>query len=107
MAYLFPLRNLASGWTLEQRRHYFTTLNSYPQPDALHDPTVSMTHSCALGSIKPNIGQDYAETGWATDLFGEAIPAAQVAELLRLRTGASNVTPFPPPPKVATASRSS
>jgi peptide/nickel transport system substrate-binding protein len=28
----------------------------------------------ADGVIKPNIGQDYAETGWATDLFGEAIP---------------------------------
>jgi len=40
MAYLFPLRNLATGWTPEQRKHYFTTLNSYPQPDALHDPTV-------------------------------------------------------------------
>ena len=40
MAYLFPLRNLATGWTAKQRQHYFTTLNSYPQPDALHDPTV-------------------------------------------------------------------
>ena len=40
MAYLFPLRNLGTGWTPEQRRHYFTTLNSYPQPDGLHDPTV-------------------------------------------------------------------
>ena len=29
----------------------------------------------ADGLIKPNIGQDYAETGWATDLFGEEIPA--------------------------------
>jgi peptide/nickel transport system substrate-binding protein len=28
----------------------------------------------ADGVLKPNIGQDYAETGWATDLFGEAIP---------------------------------
>jgi peptide/nickel transport system substrate-binding protein len=28
----------------------------------------------ADGVIKPNIGQDYAQTGWATDLFGEAIP---------------------------------
>jgi peptide/nickel transport system substrate-binding protein len=27
------------------------------------------------GVIKPNIGQDYAPTGWATDLFGAAIPA--------------------------------
>jgi peptide/nickel transport system substrate-binding protein len=27
----------------------------------------------ADGLIKPNIGQDYAETGWATDLFGEPI----------------------------------
>lgn len=25
------------------------------------------------GLIKPNIGQDYAPTGWATDLFGEAV----------------------------------
>ncbi len=40
MAYLFPLRNLTTGWTLDQRKHYFTTLNSYPQPDALHDPTL-------------------------------------------------------------------
>lgn len=40
MAYLFPLRNLATGWTAEQRKHYFTTLNSFPQSDALHDPMV-------------------------------------------------------------------
>lgn len=33
------------------------------------------------GVIKPNIGQDYAETGWATDLFGEAIPPAGNPEL--------------------------
>ena len=26
------------------------------------------------GLVKPNIGADYAATGWATDLFGEAIP---------------------------------
>ncbi len=40
MAYLFALRNLSSGWTPEQRKHYFTTLNSYPQPDGPHDPTL-------------------------------------------------------------------
>ena len=28
----------------------------------------------ATGVIKPNIGIDYADTGWATDLFGEPIP---------------------------------
>jgi peptide/nickel transport system substrate-binding protein len=28
----------------------------------------------ADGVIKPNIGQDYAPTGWAEDLFGEPIP---------------------------------
>jgi len=28
----------------------------------------------ADGLVKPNIGTDYAETGWAKDLFGEAIP---------------------------------
>jgi peptide/nickel transport system substrate-binding protein len=28
----------------------------------------------ADGAIKPNLGQDYAPTGWATDLFGQAIP---------------------------------
>jgi peptide/nickel transport system substrate-binding protein len=28
----------------------------------------------ADGAIKPNIGVDYGETGWATDLFGEEIP---------------------------------
>ena len=28
----------------------------------------------ADGLIKPNIGQDYAPTGWATDLFGQPIP---------------------------------
>jgi peptide/nickel transport system substrate-binding protein len=26
------------------------------------------------GLVKPNIGADYAKTGWETDLFGEAIP---------------------------------
>ena len=41
MAYLFPLRNLATGWTLDQRKHYFTTLNSYPQPDALHESNLT------------------------------------------------------------------
>lgn len=28
----------------------------------------------ADGVIKPNLGQDYAPTGWATDLFGQPIP---------------------------------
>jgi peptide/nickel transport system substrate-binding protein len=28
----------------------------------------------ADGVIKPNIGQDYGESGWATDLFGQPIP---------------------------------
>ena len=41
MAYLFPLRNLATGWTPAQRTHFFTTLNSYPDPSAAHDPTVT------------------------------------------------------------------
>lgn len=35
------------------------------------------------GLIKPNIGQDYAETGWATDLFGEAVPPTGNPELAR------------------------
>jgi peptide/nickel transport system substrate-binding protein len=37
----------------------------------------------ADGVIKPNIGIDYAETGWATDLFGEAIPPAGNPELAK------------------------
>jgi peptide/nickel transport system substrate-binding protein len=37
----------------------------------------------ADGVIKPNIGVDYAETGWATDLFGEAIPPAGNPELAK------------------------
>jgi peptide/nickel transport system substrate-binding protein len=30
----------------------------------------------ADGLVKPNIGADYAPTGWATDLFGAAVPAS-------------------------------
>lgn len=44
----------------------------------------------ADGLIKPNIGQDYAETGWATDLFGEEIPATgnvERAKALILESG--------------------
>lgn len=37
----------------------------------------------ADGLIKPNIGQDYAETGWATDLFGQAIPAGGNVDLAK------------------------
>lgn len=37
----------------------------------------------ADGVIKPNIGTDYAETGWATDLFGEAIPPAGNPDLAK------------------------
>jgi len=37
----------------------------------------------ADGVIKPNIGADYAETGWATDLFGEAIPGTGNPELAK------------------------
>lgn len=40
VAFLFPLRNLASGWTLDQRREYLAALNGYPQADAPHDPNV-------------------------------------------------------------------
>ncbi|MBI5774780.1 MAG: c-type cytochrome [Verrucomicrobia bacterium] len=36
-AYLFHLRTLAGGWTLEQRQHYFTALNRYPNPQAKHE----------------------------------------------------------------------
>ena len=35
------------------------------------------------GLIKPNIGADYAETGWATDLFGQAVPASGDTELAK------------------------
>ena len=35
----------------------------------------------ADGVIKPNIGQDYAPTGWADDLFGEPIPPEGNPEL--------------------------
>ncbi len=41
MAYLFPLRNLATGWTIEQRKHYLSTLNGFPDPNAGHDPQVT------------------------------------------------------------------
>jgi peptide/nickel transport system substrate-binding protein len=37
----------------------------------------------ADGLIKPNIGQDYAPTGWATDLFGQAIPGAGNPDLAK------------------------
>ena len=46
----------------------------------------------ADGAIKPNIGQDYAETGWATDLFGEPIPPegnVDLAKRLIQESGAS------------------
>jgi len=46
----------------------------------------------ADGVIKPNIGQDYAETGWATDMFGEAIPPEgnpELAKKLIQESGAS------------------
>ncbi len=36
-AYLFHLRTLATGWTAAQRQHYFTALNSYPNPSAKHE----------------------------------------------------------------------
>jgi peptide/nickel transport system substrate-binding protein len=35
----------------------------------------------ADGVIKPNIGQDYAPTGWADDLFGEPVPPTGNVEL--------------------------
>lgn len=35
------------------------------------------------GVIKPNIGQDYAPTGWATDLFGAPIPPEGDPELAK------------------------
>jgi peptide/nickel transport system substrate-binding protein len=37
----------------------------------------------ADGVIKPNIGIDYAPTGWAEDLFGEAIPPEGNPDLAR------------------------
>jgi peptide/nickel transport system substrate-binding protein len=37
----------------------------------------------ADGLIKPNIGQDYAPTGWATDLFGQAVPAGGNTDLAK------------------------
>jgi peptide/nickel transport system substrate-binding protein len=37
----------------------------------------------ADGVIKPNIGQDYAPTGWADDLFGEAVPPEGNVELAK------------------------
>jgi peptide/nickel transport system substrate-binding protein len=35
------------------------------------------------GVIKPNIGVDYAPTGWAEDMFGEAIPPTGNVELAK------------------------
>jgi len=37
----------------------------------------------ADGVIKPNIGQDYAPTGWAEDLFGEPVPPTGNVELAK------------------------
>jgi len=37
----------------------------------------------ADGVIKPNIGVDYAATGWAEDMFGEAIPPTGNPELAK------------------------
>jgi len=41
------------------------------------------------GLVKPNIGQDYAKTGWDTDLFGEAIPPKGNIELAKKLIAAS------------------
>jgi peptide/nickel transport system substrate-binding protein len=35
------------------------------------------------GVIKPNLGSDYAPTGWATDLFGQAIPPGGDADFAK------------------------
>lgn len=46
----------------------------------------------ADGVIKPNIGQDYAPTGWAEDMFGAAIPPegnTDLAKQLIQESGAS------------------
>jgi peptide/nickel transport system substrate-binding protein len=37
----------------------------------------------ADGVIKPNIGQDYAPTGWAEDMFGEPVPPGGNVELAK------------------------
>ena len=41
------------------------------------------------GLIKPNIGLDYAATGWATDLFGAAIPKTGNPDLAKQLIAAS------------------
>jgi len=47
------------------------------------------------GAIKPNIGQDYAPTGWADDLFGEPIPPTgniDLAKRLIQESGETDLT---------------
>ena len=46
----------------------------------------------ADGLVKPNLGVDYAETGWAKDLFGEAIPPSGNTELAKKLILASGET---------------
>ncbi len=45
----------------------------------------------ADGTIKPNIGVDYTPTGFATDLFGQAIPAAGDPAFAKTLIAASGV----------------
>jgi len=47
----------------------------------------------ADGVLKPNIGQDYADTGWATDLFGEPIPPEGNPDLAKRLIQESGATP--------------
>ena len=63
--------NTAKVTNLKIRQAMAVALNR----DALRKNGGGVFHGdFADGVVKPNIGPDYAKTGWATDMFGAAIP---------------------------------
>ncbi len=96
--YLFSLRNLKTGWTLDQRRYYFTRLNTIMQTDESEGGLVKwfadVGRSFSLGASFPN---------QIAQLRREVVAALSAEEQQQL---AAVIAQPAPPPKPAAAPRS-
>lgn len=77
-------------------RYFWVDVNKVPNEKIRQAMSVALNREAARtvlggdfygdygdGVIKPNIGQDYADTGFYTDLFGEAIPPTGNVDLAK------------------------
>jgi putative heme-binding domain-containing protein len=85
--YIYDLRQLKSGWTIDQRKHYFAWFNQRAADDASNHPTLPPP-SPTLRKWFADAGRPYSEgsslSGYLVNFRKEALNSLSAAERLEL-----------------------